>query len=314
MSFFSKTIASFSLSFLLLMLGIGCKPQGAGSTLQTDTSTGYLTKVDLTTYTGANAAVYAGMKKEMDKFHYSYDTVALGLAKKTMKGSLTKEEAVALRLYTSSAYSAINTRLRSNRVSQIKDIVNIIKAAASGLNKIPSESCVARRGLDLPAAIVEKIIKVKRFEELAFMSTTKENSVPAGFKNNLTFVITSKNCHDISFLSEHANEKEVLFPPGSDFIVTKSFIKKVGGKWAGTINLNHVVQPGFKAITSGTKINVVPVLTGVDAKDFPVIASARPKSSTKLLGLADTGEGAAEEGANDSVLENETAMDFSGIE
>ncbi len=289
-------------------------------------------KTDFTTYKKADAKVFAGMKKEMTKNKFNYDAMAKALAKTKLQGGMTKDEAIALRLYTSSAYSKVNTALRTKKASSLSIYANIVKAAASGLNKIPAKACTTKRGLDLPTAIVDKIIKAKRFEEQGFMSTSP--TVPAAFQKNITFIIKSKACHDISSISEFPKDKEILFPPGSNFIVTKSLLKKKGSSWAGNLELEHV--PGgtkFKAITSGAKQNVVPTLTGSDKNDYPKLASSKPKTKlpaagkagatpgkagakttaqtpakkTKLLGLTEVSEANDEELIESAEYKNETA-------
>lgn len=271
-----------------MILAFGCK-QAVPETSDVSSTTQVGSKtVDLTTYKAANAAVYAGMKKEMKANGFNYDSLATSLKSIKLKGSVSKEEGVALRLYTSAAYSKINTMLRTKKGAQIASIANIVLATSSGLNKLPAKTCTVRRGLDLPAAIVEKIKKIKRFEEDAFMSTTSATSIPAAFQKNITFVIKSTKCRDISFLSEYPGEKEILFPPGSEFIVTKDAVKKKGSVYAGTFNLTHVASSaGFKEVKSGSKQNIVTIVTGADKNDYPPLSTAKKKkpatkTATKL--------------------------------
>jgi hypothetical protein len=58
-----------------------------------------------------------------------------------------------------------------------------------------------------------------QFEERAFFSTTS-GKIPKAFVKSVEMAIDSDDCKDVSWLSKYPSEKEVLFPPGSEFVVT----------------------------------------------------------------------------------------------
>ena len=299
------------LGILLLSLQfslVSCKQSaGSDSALQGTTAIGSQ-KVDLTTFKTTDKKLVEGMKKEMLANGFKYAELEAGISKVKIKGGITKDEAIALRLYTSAAYSKINTTLRSKQGSSISKLGNIVKVTSAGLNKLPSKSCTVRRGLDLPTPIVDKILKFKRFEEEAFMSTTTASSIPPAFQKNITFVIKSSKCSDISWLSEYPTEKEVLFPPGSEFTVVKSDLKKVGSVYKGTLNLKHETgKTGFKAFLSGAKQNIIALLTGVDKNDYPQPASSKKKLKKPAAGKTKLTDGIAlSEGSGGLSLQGES--------
>lgn len=223
---------------------LGCK--AVTSNVQEVTQFNQGAADDLTTFKITSEAD----KKLLDQFVKDMDSVAglqynsnwLDPAKVPPKvqnllteKKLDMRELAAVNVYTSNFYTKINHPLRTKDPVALKKFEAIIKVAASGLNKIPAISCRAKRGTNLPLDVIETITPSKKFVESAFMSTT----VGTPFSGSVEFTVTSDNCKDVSWLSQYPNEREVLFPPGSEFVVTKKTACPDGDRQY-CIELKHV--------------------------------------------------------------------------
>lgn len=222
------------------VLAIGaCKPLKESSALTEVTPFGNGEILDLTTYDDADEGVFQEMRQEMEDQGFNYAGLKSSLQDIDLPGSIRLDEAIALRLYTASAYSPINTALRTRSPSKLPKLSAIVKAAASGLNRLPAVSCTAKRGTGLPGDVVETLKQKKRFKERAFMSSSYGAQ---GFSGNFQMVIKSNRCRKIDWLSQYPGEKEVLFPPGSEFIVDDPQITGSGSQAKGTIYLTHTLE------------------------------------------------------------------------
>jgi hypothetical protein len=263
------------------------------------------TSIDLTTYTGADYPVFRDFKKEIVLGNY-YDIAAkIKKANIVPKGKMTPEEVVAIRFYTSNQYSKVNSSLRGTDAKTLGKYDSTIKAISSGLNKIPSKTCTVIRGSHLSEAILAEIEKKNAFTELAFMSTTKLKTLPEAFnKGNVTFKITSPRCRDISWLSELPKEEEVLFPPGSEFVVNGVTTEMKNGAPYRTITATHVStrdlaneiaadkssgkgKATLRVVTASVKL----VLGTKKGQNYPpTAAERRPVTTVGLMGLTDEQE------------------------
>jgi hypothetical protein len=251
-------------AILLLGLSASCKKSDSSDLMATTTLGGKA--IDLTTFTAATPTNYAGFKKETKPDKY---TAAVNDIKKKAikpKGKMTQDELIAVNYYTGADYVTINGKLRGTDADSLNSIQNLVKTTASGVNKVPATSCIAYRGVKSNAAL-DKIYttakKVGRIEDGAFFSTSATKSVAlnflAGAKGYL-LTIKSSRCHNIKFASQFPNENEVLFAPGSEFIVNPK--TTTVGKYE-VINMTHVTtKTGFKKILSGAKQNIVLIITG----------------------------------------------------
>lgn len=130
-------------------------------------------------------------------------------------------ELVAIRAYTGNDYWTVNKALRTSDVSQLINMQGFIRSASSGLNKLPNFEGITKRGVSQPPDRYQKSVEYyapgKHVIEKAFVSTT---SLPQPtFGLNVKFTIHSKYGKDIHEISEIPSENEVLFVPGSEFIV-----------------------------------------------------------------------------------------------
>lgn len=180
--------------------------------------------IDLGTYVGANEAVFVKMRSEMQMMGISYASMRQSIDEDTMEMSLPAnvhpDELVALRVYTSNAYREINKALRTRDPNTLPHLRYLILAASSGLNKLGAAPCVAKRGTTLPANVVATLREGGPYSDRAFLSTTYAPQIPPDFQGKATFIIEADKCPKIDWLSEFPSEKEVLFPPGTDFVIT----------------------------------------------------------------------------------------------
>ena len=73
----------------------------------------------------------------------------------------------------------------------------------------------------LPDSVLQNLEPGKTFIDRAFMSTSKTDP----FAGKFQFEIHSKSGRDIGSLSEHPNEAEVIFRPGTEFRIDSISVK-----------------------------------------------------------------------------------------
>jgi hypothetical protein len=128
---------------------------------------------------------------------------------------LGDHEMIALNEYTEQSFWAFNGDLRGGNPSL--DNLAQRDAMISGLAKLPDFHGQCHRGVSLPKDS-DNLHRVNMtVSDLAFTSTS--SSTDEAFAGTHQMVIESSHGKDISFLSSRPNEKEVLFPPGTQFRV-----------------------------------------------------------------------------------------------
>lgn len=158
-------------------------------------------------------------------------------------GPLLQTEVNAIRLYSQEVkipalgnknwYTAINTALRDDDRSTISSQAANILNVVSGANKLRNGPCTARRFVDLPFSVASAIDEVgETYTDKAFASSTRLTAPPPAFaKRGEVMIIESQNCPMIESYSSIPSEREVLFPPGTDFEVTRdSNVVAIGGR------------------------------------------------------------------------------------
>lgn len=145
---------------------------------------------------------------------------------------LSSVEDSSIRIYTrgdisprKQAYSAMNEFLRASpegREEMLQDpdyegVQGLIEQTTRGLSKLPDHVGQVRRQLkDLPPEVLDRYRPGEVVTEQGFTSTTK---APGG-SGQIRFVIESRHGKDVSQISGHAKEEEVLFVPSTRFQVT----------------------------------------------------------------------------------------------
>ncbi|MCX6119884.1 MAG: ADP-ribosyltransferase domain-containing protein, partial [Proteobacteria bacterium] len=141
----------------------------------------------------------------------------------------TEGEIAAFKLYSSEKkttndqpwYTRINTALRNRDRYEIQELTYKILDISSFINKLRVGSCEFRRYLNAPANVVNLLSrKGNTYVDQGFFSTTENRTPPAGFGDRQhTIIGTSKRCARVWTYSVFQNEREILFPPGSEFEV-----------------------------------------------------------------------------------------------
>jgi hypothetical protein len=145
-------------------------------------------------------------------------------------GPLHSDDLSALADYTGPGHRELNDALRSNAVDASQHAR--IEAIKSALQKLPPYAGPVIRGTDLPAEVIARYRPGEVITEDAFLSTTTNPGVarsPA-FAGNVEFRILSNTGRDISSFSVFPGEQEVLFPPGTNFVVVSKTVDPVTGR------------------------------------------------------------------------------------
>lgn len=128
---------------------------------------------------------------------------------------LEDHEMIALNEYTEQSFFAFNGDLRSGNPSA--STTAQCDAMLSGLAKLPDFTGTCHRGVSLPKNSDQQHRVNMTVSDLAFTSTS--SSTDQAFAGTHQIAIQSSHGKDISFLSSREHEKEVLFPPGTQFRV-----------------------------------------------------------------------------------------------
>lgn len=130
---------------------------------------------------------------------------------------MTRGEGACVVQYTGSAYAVMNKQLRSGKMTAA--VSEIVRATNAGLKKMPSHSGVVTRGSGNPGDLASYYEVGMVIEERGFTSTTRKSQTSFG-GGDIVFKIASRTGKDVSEISSHKGEQEVLFRSGSRFRVT----------------------------------------------------------------------------------------------
>jgi hypothetical protein len=197
----------------------------------------------------------------------------------------------------------------------------IVMAASSGLNKLPRYDKPVIRGSSIRDEFIKGYCEkecaaaadpasCKLSTEAAFMSTTF-NPTLGGFRGNAKFHVAGTSGRAVNAISAFPAEGEVLFAPGSDFLVTgvrfsdgsscKNFLTAYAAKGATPATAPAPLTPP-PAAPDHIDTNVGLELTGVaalladpaDPTDCPDVASVEAQTNPLLaqtsIGEAITGK------------------------
>ena len=142
--------------------------------------------------------------------------------------NIPTEDLVAVRGYTGEDHYEINQALRTKDKTELERLDPYIKCAASGLDQMPLHQGTVYRGTDLSSSEAKKYKKGVVVTEQAFTSSSYDEY--EAFDGNTKFIIDSASGKDVSFISEHSDESEVLFKPGTKFEVLDVQIHPRTGK------------------------------------------------------------------------------------
>lgn len=172
-----------------------------------------------------------------------------GTAETGGMGALKVEEAAAIAGYTGSDYRFINAMLRNGGTDSVdglakgqkyspEQLLPYINCITSGLNKLPpARAEVVYRGTNLPNEVLDKYVPGAVVSDPAFMSSSSSQRVAfsgmAGAAAVHRFTIKQKSGKEVSALTHHVNESEILFLPGTPFRV----VSRSGPDAKGVIDL-----------------------------------------------------------------------------
>ncbi len=157
---------------------------------------------------------------------------------------LTLTEAVAIRAYTAgdvhtgSIYQIVNKALREQDEAAIEKFKPFTDTLTSALNKLPAQEKTVYRGMyNVPVETLNTYTIGGTVKYDSFTSTSMLGNLKV-FDGNVYITIdplkksdkTESNGKDISALSYYQNEGEVLFAPGSKFMILSHTEKANSGK------------------------------------------------------------------------------------
>lgn len=155
---------------------------------------------------------------------YSADAWAVKVArvKKGLAGhpeydNVPTEELVALHEYTIISYESINTALRTGDAETLRAFDVEIRCIVSALRRFPAFNGEVSRGVMLEAADLMPYRVGMVVTERQFLSTSRGNP----FGGNAMFIIQSLDGRMIHTVSAAPKEMEVLFKPGTQFLVRR---------------------------------------------------------------------------------------------
>lgn len=137
---------------------------------------------------------------------------------------LTVEEKAIIYKYTDDGYESLNEMLRNSKGAKISKFGEYLSYV---LSKLPNYNDVVFRGTKLYPSRLEKYKIAYENQtiiaDFAFLSASQKKSIARQF-GTLIFEILSKNGKNIENISKFGlnsgqNEREILFPSGSKFLV-----------------------------------------------------------------------------------------------
>lgn len=120
--------------------------------------------------------------------------------------------------------------------------IDAVCLAVSKLARFNRYGGTVYRSTWLPPKILNKLQPGKTFVDKAFVSTSLDKMVPLEFNFNIYFVITSKTGVDVSRYSEKRGEREILFRPGTKFLVKS--VEHTEGKDYPVCTMEEVLDDG----------------------------------------------------------------------
>jgi hypothetical protein len=149
--------------------------------------------------------------------------------------SLTEGEQRSVGLYTGWGYDHINSHLRGvdpglGRIYDSPELDRIADEVSSGLAKMPAHEGVTYRGTNLPDDVMSQVRQGGTFSDPAFLSSSRDVSTAQTFRSdgNAMLHIDGRSGKDVSGLSAHGNEAEILFDRATEFRVVKKELNPDG--------------------------------------------------------------------------------------
>jgi phage-related protein (TIGR01555 family) len=142
--------------------------------------------------------------------------------KSSMPKDMEVHDIVAIQAYTGAHYKAVNQQLRTGSITKAQ--FQFAKTLSGALNKLPEYTKTTYRKATLTQAQAALYEPGYIVPERGFTSTAKSDGVWSGSHH---YVIEGHGGRDISQISHHQGEQEVLFDMNSHFEVTKVVGNKI---------------------------------------------------------------------------------------
>ena len=130
---------------------------------------------------------------------------------------IATEELVAVKGLITEDYSRLNRPLRALDMPQLEHLDPYIRLATYGLFQLSSYRGPVFRGALLTPEVLARYVPGTVVREHGFVSAVANRAIR--FPGNTSFVIASINGRDVSMLSDHREEREVVFFSGTRFKV-----------------------------------------------------------------------------------------------
>jgi len=158
------------------------------------------------------------------------------------------EDLVAVKAYITDDYGMIDDALRRLDMAKLEQLDAYIRVATSGLYQLPAYRGPVYRAAALSEDVAAKYVPGAIVREHAFISAVANPAVR--FTGNTTFVIASVNGRDVSMLSAHPEEREVVFFTGTRFkVLAVGFVPRTGQRtiYLAEIPDRRLLQPAAES-------------------------------------------------------------------
>ena len=178
--------------------------------------------------------------------HAGFDTIAAQCAGMSGRGSLSKNQHIAIVAYTmqTSLYGTLNSALRQRTASgpgpDFPKWQPYTWHLVQALGALPDHAGTVYRGMYISGGFdPQDYTKSTKIHWSAFNSASTNPGVATGFSvGGVVFIIDVQNAKDIQPFSAFPTENEVLLSPNMEFIVTKEL--HCGPHGAQTIKMQQI--------------------------------------------------------------------------
>lgn len=188
---------------------------------------------------------------------------------------LSTQELVAVSDYTGGAYEAFNRILRSKDQAELRKIRARLLVTASALNRLPKYQGTVLRGTNLRPEVLDEYKACYRSRRACvqhrFTSTTLELDTAMSF-GPVLLRIQSKAGRQIEGISTFVLEREVLFNPGTRFLIKGM---KVMSKQEIVSALSQPMPPVHRPATSDLPARALPGCPASESETAGVTANSQ---------------------------------------
>lgn len=192
----------------------------------------------LTVYQGnprfrSEASDRQAFRQDWEDYNKDLEAVQRVVERRPELANIPPEDLIAIRSYTANNwYGEANRALRDGDLQAASKYDAYIKSVVSGLNQLPKYDGYVSRGITVDdsklSGVLERYEPGETVREDQFVSTDTR----VGFGGNVIFEIESHTGRDIKEFSRLPDlESEVLFAPGTQFLVLNKWYDDKSGAW-----------------------------------------------------------------------------------